>query len=91
MPVSLKVFVLGVVAIGALRAIRASGRSVPADVSVVGFDDIDLAAYGIADFSTLLAATTDVGGNAVIALGGGYSVTLTGVFRADLGAGDFIL
>ena len=31
-------------AIGALRAIRA-GRAVPHDVSVIGFDDIALAAY----------------------------------------------
>jgi DNA-binding LacI/PurR family transcriptional regulator len=32
-------------AIGALRAIRARGLSVPEDVSVVGFDDIDIATH----------------------------------------------
>lgn len=32
-------------ALGAIRAIRATGLSVPQDISVVGFDDIDLAAY----------------------------------------------
>jgi LacI family transcriptional regulator len=32
-------------AIGALRAVRALGRQVPAEVSVVGFDNLDLAAY----------------------------------------------
>lgn len=32
-------------AIGAMRAIRAGGRRVPGDVSVVGFDDVDIAAF----------------------------------------------
>ena len=32
-------------AIGAINAIAASGRSVPGDVSVVGFDDLRLAPY----------------------------------------------
>ena len=34
-----------VMAIGAMEAIREHGRSVPDDVAVVGFDDIQLAAY----------------------------------------------
>ena len=34
-----------VVALGAIGALRASGRRVPDDVSVVGFDDIPLAGY----------------------------------------------
>jgi LacI family transcriptional regulator len=34
-----------VVAFGALRAIREAGRKVPADISVVGFDDIPLASH----------------------------------------------
>ncbi|HKG56051.1 MAG TPA: substrate-binding domain-containing protein, partial [Candidatus Limnocylindrales bacterium] len=32
-------------AIGAMRAVRSLGLSVPGDVSVVGFDDIDIAAH----------------------------------------------
>jgi DNA-binding LacI/PurR family transcriptional regulator len=32
-------------AAGALRALRDAGRSVPADVAVVGFDDAPLAAH----------------------------------------------
>lgn len=42
-----------VVAFGALRAIRASGRSVPEDVSVVGFDDIDLAGFAEPSLTTV--------------------------------------
>jgi alanine racemase len=34
-----------VIAIGAMRALRELGLDVPGDVSVVGFDDIDLATY----------------------------------------------
>jgi LacI family transcriptional regulator len=34
-----------IVAFGALRALREAGRSVPTDVSVVGFDDIPLARH----------------------------------------------
>lgn len=34
-----------VVALGAIGALRDAGRSIPGDVSVVGFDDIPLAAY----------------------------------------------
>jgi DNA-binding LacI/PurR family transcriptional regulator len=32
-------------AIGALRALRDSGRQVPADVAVVGYDDIEMARH----------------------------------------------
>ena len=34
-----------IVAIGVMRGIRAMGRAVPADFSVIGFDDIEVAAY----------------------------------------------
>ena len=42
-----------VVAFGALRAIHASGRTVPEDVSVVGFDDIDLAGFAEPSLTTV--------------------------------------
>ncbi len=32
-------------AIGAMRALREAGRSIPADVSIISVDDIDLAKY----------------------------------------------
>ncbi len=40
-------------AIGALNAIAASGRSVPGDISVVGFDDLRLARYTSPPLTTL--------------------------------------
>ncbi len=42
-----------VVALGVLRAVRAAGRSVPADVSVVGFDDIALARFAEPSLTTV--------------------------------------
>ncbi|MET0771787.1 MAG: LacI family DNA-binding transcriptional regulator [Candidatus Limnocylindrales bacterium] len=40
-------------ALGVLRGIRASGRAVPRDVSVVGFDDIELAAFAEPPLTTV--------------------------------------
>jgi len=40
-------------AIGAIRAIRETGARVPADISVIGFDDIREAAYQIPSLTTI--------------------------------------
>jgi LacI family transcriptional regulator len=48
-------------AIGAMRAIRASGRRVPEDVSVVGFDDVALAAYVDPPLTTIVQSTAEMG------------------------------
>jgi LacI family transcriptional regulator len=48
-------------AIGALRAVRAVGRHVPQDVSVVGFDDIDLAAWTDPPLTTIRQHTAEMG------------------------------
>jgi DNA-binding LacI/PurR family transcriptional regulator len=40
-------------AIGALRALRESGRQVPEDVAVVGFDDAPLASYSDPPLTTV--------------------------------------
>ena len=48
-------------AIGALRALRRRGRSVPGDVSVVGFDDVALAAYVDPPLTTLSQSTAEMG------------------------------
>jgi LacI family transcriptional regulator len=57
-------------AIGALRAIRAGGRRVPEDVSVVGFDDVQLAAYLEPPLTTIAQATAEMGRWAVERLRG---------------------
>ncbi len=48
-------------AIGAMRAIRRRGRSIPADVSVVGFDDVAVAAYVDPPLTTLSQSTAEMG------------------------------
>jgi DNA-binding LacI/PurR family transcriptional regulator len=55
-------------AIGAMRAIRAAGLRIPADVSVVGFDDVDLAAYVDPPLTTIAQATSEMGHWAVTRL-----------------------
>jgi DNA-binding LacI/PurR family transcriptional regulator len=48
-------------AIGAIRAIRESGLSVPQDVSVVGFDDIREAAYHLPSLTTVRQPLRNMG------------------------------
>jgi LacI family transcriptional regulator len=48
-------------AIGALRALRACGRRVPQDVSLVGFDDIDLAKWTDPPLTTVAQQKTEMG------------------------------
>jgi len=48
-------------ALGALRAVRANGFSVPADISLVGFDDIQLAGYYDPPLTTIHQPTREMG------------------------------
>ena len=48
-------------AIGAMRAIRRRGRSIPGDISVVGFDDVAVAAYVDPPLTTLSQSTAEMG------------------------------
>ena len=48
-------------AIGALRALRQRGRRVPADTSVVGFDDVPVAAYVDPPLTTIAQRTEEMG------------------------------
>jgi DNA-binding LacI/PurR family transcriptional regulator len=55
-------------ALGVLRALHEAGRRVPADVSVVGFDDMDEAAHFWPPLTTVRQSFDDVGRHAVAAL-----------------------
>src|SRR5258708_37595648 len=48
-------------AIGAMRAIRAGGRRVPDDVRVTGFDDVDLAAFVDPPLTPIPQSTANMG------------------------------
>jgi DNA-binding LacI/PurR family transcriptional regulator len=50
-----------IAAIGAIRALKESGLNVPADVSVVGFDDILSAAYSTPSLTTVRQPLTEMG------------------------------
>lgn len=52
-------------AIGAVRAVYDTGRAVPADVSVVGFDNIPMSAYTLPQLSTIDQPIAEVGAVAV--------------------------
>ncbi|TNE64788.1 MAG: LacI family transcriptional regulator [Alphaproteobacteria bacterium] len=55
-------------AIGAMQQIRRAGLSVPADISVTGFDDIAFAAYTDPPLTTIAQPTEDFGAHAVARL-----------------------
>ena len=55
-------------AIGAMRAVRAAGLRIPSDVSVVGFDNVDLSAYVDPPLTTVAQATSEMGHWAVTQL-----------------------
>jgi LacI family transcriptional regulator len=50
-----------IAAIGALRALKDAGLSIPGDVSVVGFDDIQSAAYSMPSLTTVRQPLMEMG------------------------------
>ena len=52
-------------AIGVMRGLRAAGRRIPADISVVGYDDIELAAYVDPPLTTIRQSTDEMARRAV--------------------------
>lgn len=57
-------------AVGAIQAIREAGLSVPGDISVVGFDDIDLASHVHPALTTVRQDTRAIGRQAIELLDG---------------------
>jgi LacI family transcriptional regulator len=55
-------------AIGAMRAVRRKGLNVPADVSIIGFDDIHFAAFTEPPLTTVALSRWDLAENAFRAL-----------------------
>lgn len=49
------------VAVGLMRALRELGLRVPEDVSVVGYDDIDMASYGVVPLTTVRVPKEEMG------------------------------
>ena len=56
------------IAIGAIRVLADEGLRVPDDVSVVGFDDIDIAKYMIPRLTTICQPLTEIGEKTAAAL-----------------------
>ncbi len=68
-------------AIGALRTIREAGCRIPDDISVVGFDDIDVARWTDPPLTTVAQSVTELGGLAVERL-------TTGLLQSVAGSGE---
>ena len=75
-------------ALGAIRAVRATGRRVPAEVSVIGFDDIELAGYVDPPLTTIAQATSTMGRWAVECLAQDLARRRTADSRPASSAGD---
>jgi LacI family repressor for deo operon, udp, cdd, tsx, nupC, and nupG len=75
-------------AVGAIRGIKASGRRIPEDVSVVGFDDIRFARYTDPPLTTIAQPKNELGREAMRMLleilDGADTPTLKRVLAADL-------
>lgn len=74
-------------ALGALRALREAGRSVPGDVSLVGFDDIPEAAYLFPPLTTVHQDFAAVGHQAIAVLAAalrGAELPMPGLLSAPL-------
>ncbi|MBK7820567.1 MAG: LacI family DNA-binding transcriptional regulator [Tessaracoccus sp.] len=69
------------VAIGAMRRLQEIGRTVPGDIAVVGYDDIDVGPFQAVPLATVRQPFADVGSTAVDLLfqvmGGGQAASCT--------------
>lgn len=75
-------------AVGAMRAVRAAGLRTPSDVSVTGFDNVDLATYVDPPLTTVAQATSQMGHWAVAQLASELAARATARAAAAAGGGD---
>jgi DNA-binding LacI/PurR family transcriptional regulator len=68
------------IALGAVRALTSRGLKVPEDVSVVGFDDEEIAQITEPSFTTVRMPTEDIGAKCVNMLN---DITNSGVLRQE--------
>jgi LacI family transcriptional regulator len=71
-------------AIGAVRALRARGRDVPGDMSIVGYDDIAISAWVDPPLTTIAQPTAEMGRWAVRRLGELLGLTEAAGVRSGL-------
>lgn len=69
-------------AFGAMRAIGEAGLQLPAEIALVGFDDVPAAAYGSPPLSTIHQPSVELGASAVRALVAQIEAVLAGHERA---------
>ncbi|MFV8817568.1 LacI family DNA-binding transcriptional regulator [Haliea sp. E17] len=53
------------IAMGAMKALREAGLRVPRDISIIGFDDLDIAGYCATPLTTILQPRRKMGGSAM--------------------------
>jgi LacI family transcriptional regulator len=71
-------------AVGAMKAIEEKGLQIPEDISVVGFDDIELCNYTTPALTTVHAPAYDMGQHGANFLYGASNLSITTPIKAKL-------
>jgi hypothetical protein len=73
-------------ALGAMRVLQESGRRIPGDVAVIGFDDLDEAQYSLPTLSTIDPGRTEIAETAVAVLAERIAIRAADWLPGDPGA-----